>query len=54
MQKAFSEAQRRLLRKHGTPAEFAAVCYAAVPGWISMAEASKAVTDYQIEWDNAE
>jgi len=46
----FNKAQLVLHRKHGSPAEFAQACYAAVPGFISMTEASKAVAKYNQEW----
>ena len=48
-----SEAQRALAEAHGTPAEFAQACYAAVPGFVSMDEASAAVRKYCAEWDAA-
>lgn len=37
---AFSKTQKALAKKHGTPAEFAAAVYQAVPGDISMDEAA--------------
>lgn len=45
--------QLELKAKHGTPLEFAAACYVAVPVWISMNEADDAVAKYQQEWDDA-
>jgi hypothetical protein len=42
-----------LAKKHGTPAEFAAAVYLAVPGYISMDEAAEAVTKYNREWVKA-
>lgn len=53
MDRAWTKGQRKLCRKHGTPAEFAAGCYKAVPSFISMAEARTAVDKYQREWNNA-
>ena len=48
-----TEAQRLLAAAHGTPAEFARACYAAVPGFVSMSEAAAAVRKYNAEWDAA-
>lgn len=45
--------QRKLRRRHGTPAEFAVGVYKAVPSDISMDEARVAVAKYQLEWDSA-
>lgn len=45
--------QRKLKKKHGTPAEFAKAVYACVPGDISMGEARAALEKYQKEWDAA-
>lgn len=42
--------QSDLKKAHGNPAEFAQACYAAVPGAISMDEASEAIFKYQLEW----
>lgn len=50
---AFTRAQEKLLRKHGTPAEFAQDTYAAVPSLISMNEARAAVDAYCAEWEEA-
>lgn len=50
---AYTEKQKELRRKHGTPAEFAAKCYAAVPGECSMDEARAAVEKYNQEWEAA-
>ena len=49
----FSKRQKDLVRKHGTPADFAKACYSAVPGDISMDEARKAIEDYNREWEKA-
>lgn len=48
-----TDAQRALRDKHGTPAEFAASVYQAVPGFISMDEAAQAVREYNAEWTAA-
>lgn len=45
--------QRKLQKKHGTPAEFATAVYNCVPGDISMGEARAALEKYQKEWDQA-
>jgi hypothetical protein len=45
--------QRKLAKKHGTPAEFAVAVYKCVPGDISMDEARAAVEKYNREWDTA-
>lgn len=50
---ALSKRQLALAEKHGTPAQFASACYDAVPGYISMDEASAAIAKYNIEWANA-
>ena len=42
--------QRKLAKKHGTPAEFAQSVYKTVPGYISMDEARDAVDKYNREW----
>jgi len=42
--------QRKLVKKHGTPAEFAQAVYKCVPGDISMDEAQAAVGKYNREW----
>lgn len=39
-----------LTKKHGTPPEFAAACYRAVPEFLSMDEARDAVDRYAKEW----
>lgn len=49
----FSNGQRDLAAKHGTPAEFAVAVYKAVPEFISMDEAHIAVDRYQLQWDAA-
>lgn len=43
--------QRRLAKKHGTPADFAVAVYQCVPGEISMDEARDAVESYNQEWN---
>lgn len=48
-----SKAQKTLARKHGTPAEFAAAVYQAVPSDISMDEAAAAISKYNREWAEA-
>jgi len=48
-----SKKQRKLKKRHGTPAEFAQSVYKCVPGEISMDEARSAVAKYQMEWDAA-
>jgi uncharacterized protein YmfQ (DUF2313 family) len=53
MDMALTEGQKALAKKHGTPAQFAEACYAAVPGDISMDEAKAAIEKYQKEWDAA-
>lgn len=50
---AFTPAQRKLAKKHGTPAEFAAGVYKCVPGDISMDEAREAISKYNREWQAA-
>lgn len=45
--------QAALMKKHGTPAEFAQAVYRCVPGDISMDEARTAVEKYSREWDKA-
>lgn len=50
---ALSRKQKRLAKKHGTPAEFARACYGCVPGDISMDEARAAVEKYNREWEAA-
>ena len=51
---AFTAAQRRLKKKHGTPEEFAAACYRAVPHWVSFDEARMAIEKYNAEWRAAD
>jgi len=46
--------QRKLSRKHGTPAEFAISVYKCVPGDISMDQARAAVDKYCREWNERE
>lgn len=53
MKPTWSHEQRRLVKAHGTPAEFANACYDCVPSFISMTEARTAVEKYQREWDSA-
>lgn len=48
-----TKAQRVLAKRHGTPAEFAKACYAAVPEFIGMDEAKAAITKYNREWSQA-
>ncbi|HVX56949.1 MAG TPA: hypothetical protein VHA37_04405 [Candidatus Saccharimonadales bacterium] len=48
-----SRKQKRLVKKHGTPAQFARACYECVPGDISMDEARAAVEKYNREWGAA-
>lgn len=50
---ALTEAQKRLAKMHGTPAEFAAECYKAVPSLISMDEARAAIEKYNAGWTQA-
>jgi len=50
---SMTPAQRKLAKKHGTPAEFAAAVYKCVPGDISMYEARAAVEKYNREWATA-
>lgn len=50
---SLTPAQRKLAKKHGTPAEFAQAVYKCVPGDISMDEARAAVEKYNREWDAA-
>lgn len=45
--------QQALRKKHGTPAEFAAAVYSAVPAFLSMDEAAEAVRKYNQEWNDA-
>lgn len=49
----FSDKQKILAARHGTPAEFAAAVYKAVPGYISMDEARRAIEGYSREWEEA-
>jgi hypothetical protein len=53
LDEAISTKQRRLARKYGTPAEFAAACYACCPEFISMTEAKQASEKYNREWEAA-
>ena len=46
----YTEAQLRLAKRHGTPAEFAQACYAACPAFVSMDEARAAVEKYTAEF----
>ena len=48
-----TDAQIKLARKHGTPAEFAVACWYACPAEISADEAEAAIAKYQREWDKA-
>lgn len=45
--------QRKLAKKHGTPAEFAQAVYKCVPGDISMDEARASVEKYNYDWNQA-
>ncbi len=45
--------QRELVKKHGTPAEFAQAVYKSVPGYISMTEAADAVEKYTKEFNES-
>lgn len=45
--------QRQLARKHGTPSEFRDAVMLAVPGFISVDEASRAIERYEQEWKAA-
>lgn len=49
----FTKKQAALVKKHGTPAEFAQAVYRCVPGDISMDEARAAVDKYNREWQAA-
>ena len=46
LMQVFSEKQKEIAKKHGTPAEFASAVYRAVPGDISMGEAREAIEKY--------
>lgn len=48
-----TNAQKRLLDEHGSPAQFASGCYDACPSFISMDEAREAITKYNLEWERA-
>ena len=50
---SLTKAQKALVRKHGSPEEFAAACYACCPSFISMDEARKAVDSYNRDWEKA-
>jgi len=52
--KPYSKRQYLLKKKHGTPAEFAAAVYKAVPEFISMDEARAAIEKYNKEWNKNE
>ncbi len=45
--------QERMAKAHGTPREFSAAVWAAMPEFLSWAEAEDAVAKYQAEWDAA-
>jgi len=45
-----SPAQKKLRRKHGTPAQFASAVFGTVPGFCSMDEAKAAIDRYNAEW----
>lgn len=46
----FTPGQRALVKKHGTPADFAIACYLCVPSDISMDEAEAAAQKYRREF----
>ena len=46
----FTPGQRALVKKHGTPADFAIACYMCVPSDISMDEAEAASQKYRREF----
>jgi hypothetical protein len=45
--------QRKLAKRHGTPAEFAVAVYQAVPGDLSMDEARRSIDKYNLQWKEA-
>ncbi len=49
----FTDGQRSLIKKHGTPADFALTVYACCPSDISMDEAEAAVQKYRREFHAA-
>lgn len=49
----FTKGQRALIKKHGTPAEFAIAVYQACPSFISMDEAEAAAQKYRREFHAA-
>lgn len=49
----YTRRQVALMKKHGTPAEFAVAVYKCVPGDISMDEARAAIEKYNREWEEA-
>jgi len=53
LQSAFTPAQKKLAKQHGTPAQFATDVYKCVPGDISMDEARAAIKKYNREWSAA-
>ncbi len=53
MKLKLTKKQETLIKKHGSPAQFAQATYAAVPGFISMDEARKAIEKYNQEWEEA-
>lgn len=48
-----TKGQQALIKKHGTPSEFAIACHMAVPGEISYDEAEAAAQKYRKEFLNA-
>lgn len=48
-----TEGQLKLKEAHGTPMEYAAAVWRAVPAFISVAEAQAAVEKYFAEWEAA-
>lgn len=49
----FTPGQRALIKKHGTPADFAFAVYTCCPSDISMDEAEAAVQKYRREFNAA-
>jgi len=49
----FTPGQRKLVKKSGTPADFALAVYAACPNEISMDEAETAIQKYRREFNAA-
>lgn len=54
MNSLLTDEQRRLMRKHGTPREFARACEKAANDlFITEEEMRKGIEEYQKEWDDA-